>query len=310
MRRVRSDAPDSGNAKLYRKAIMIAIIGNIFLTVIKVLLAWYTGSSAVFSDAANSLTDILYSFMMGLGLYLAQRPADETHPQGHKLFEPLVGLFIAVAIGAAGVVAVWQSIQHFLGRGEQVALGWPTVVLVIAGLTKYIMYRMVSQVAEKVHSPAIEATARDNLADILISSSALIGVWGSRFIHPYFDPIAGLFVAIWIFRTTAEIIRENFGYLTGKGAPLELTEEIRKTACSISEVDNVNQIVAEYIGPQLRVDMHINVDGDISLERAHDIGEEVREEVEKIKEVELVFVHIEPTEHGEASVCKDRNRKK
>lgn len=307
MQRIRSDSSDTKNKKLFRKAILIAILGNIFLTGIKLLLAWYSGSSAVFSDAANSLADILYSLMMGLGLYLAQRPADETHPQGHKLFEPLVALFIAFAIGSAGVAAVWQSIQQFQGNGKLIPLGWPSIVLLVAIVTKIVMFKMVNQIAKTVHSPAIKASARDNLVDIITSASALVGIWGSRFLHPYLDPIAGLFVAAWIFRTTIEIIWENIGYLTGRGASIELTEEIRKIACSVSEVINVNQIVAEYIGPQLRVDMHINVNAKISLERAHDIGEEVREKVENLKEVELVFVHIEPAEEGKVSVCQEKH---
>lgn len=297
MRRVRADAPDLRRNKLYKKAILIAIGGNLLLTLIKGILAWLSGSSAVFSDAANSLSDTLYSIIMGIGLYVSQRPADETHPQGHSQFEPLVSLFIAAAMGVAGFAATWQSIQHFMGDKEPIALGWPTVVLLIAILVKYFMFYLVSRIGKEVHSPAIKASARDNLVDIITSSSALIGVWGARFIHPYFDPIAGLFVALWIFKATAEIFWENIGYLTGRGANIELTHEIAEAAQSIVEVEDVHRIVAEYIGPQLRVDMHINVDGGITLDRAHDIGEEVREAVEEIPQIDLVFVHIEPLGH-------------
>ncbi len=299
MKRVRSEELDSRRSQLYKKAILIAIGGNFLLTVIKGVLAWVSGSSAIFSDAANSLSDALYSIIMGLGLYVSQRPADETHPQGHGQFEPLVSLFIATAMGTAGIAAMWQSIQHFLGKAGAIALGWPTIVLTIAVLVKYIMYYLVTKIGEKVHSPAIRASARDNLVDIITSSLALIGVWGSHFIHPYFDPIAGLFVALWIFKATAEIIRENVGYLTGRGATLELTHKIADAASSVSEVENVHRILAEYIGPQLRVDMHIDVNGSITLDRAHDIGEQVRDVVEDLAEVDLVFVHIEPLGHEE-----------
>ena len=132
------------------------------------------------------------------------------------------------------------------------------------------------------------------MVDVLSSTAALIGVWGARFIHPVFDPIAGLFVAVWIFRATGEILWENFGYLTGRGASEELTEQIVKIASRISGVQNVHHVIAEYIGPQLRVDMHIDVDGDIKLKNAHVIDEEIREKVEAMTEVDLVFVHIDP----------------
>jgi cation diffusion facilitator family transporter len=295
--RVRTNVADSKRSKLFIKAIIITTGGNFLLAVIKGILAWISGSSAVFSDAANSLSDALYSIIMGLGLYVSQRPADETHPQGHSQFEPLVSLFIAAAMASAGIAAVWQSIQNFLGQAEPRALGWTSFVMVIAIVVKYIMYYLVSRVGKKVYSPAIQASARDNLVDIITSTSALLGVWGARFIHPYLDPLAGFFVALWIFKATWEIVWENVGYLIGRGADLELTEKIAEAAFSVTEVADVHRIVAEYVGPQLRVDMHINVDGDITLSKAHQIGEDVRNVVEGLEEVDLVYVHIEPIGH-------------
>jgi cation diffusion facilitator family transporter len=295
--RVRADVSDSKRSKLYIKAIIVAIGGNLLLAVIKGTLAWVSGSSAVFSDAANSLSDALYSIIMGIGLYVSQRPADETHPQGHSQFEPLVSLFIAAAMASAGIAAVWQSIQNFIGGAEPTALGWTTFVMVIAIVVKYVMYYLVSRIGERVYSPAIQASARDNLVDIITSTSALLGVWGSHFIHPYFDPLAGLFVALWIFKATGEIVWENVGYLIGRGADLELTKKIAEAAFSVSDVADVHRIVAEYVGPQLRVDMHINVNGDITLSKAHQIGEDVRNAVEGLVEVDLVYVHIEPIGH-------------
>jgi len=297
LKRVRTDVSDSENWKLYIKAIIFSIGGNLLLTVIKGILAWISGSSAVFSDAANSLSDTLYSIIMGIGLYFSQRPADETHPQGHKQFEPLVSLFIAAVMASAGIAAVWRSIQSFTGETGPKALEWTTFVMVVAIVVKYIMYYLVSRIGEKVYSPAIQASARDNLVDIISSSSALLGVWGSRLIHPYFDPLAGLFVALWIFKATWEIVWENVRYLTGRGADLELTEKIVESAFSVPDVSDVHRVVAEYVGPQLRVDMHINVDGAFSLDRAHEIGEDVKKVVEGLDEVDLVYVHIEPIGH-------------
>jgi cation diffusion facilitator family transporter len=281
---------------LYRRAVFIAIGGNVLLAIAKGFLAWFSGSSAVFSDAANSLSDTLYSLLMGGGLYLAQRPADESHPQGHGRFEPLVSLFIAAAMGAAGITAVWQSIERFLEGGEAVGPGWPAVVLVGSMFVKVGMYVLVRRVGEEAESPAIQASARDNLGDILTSAAALMGVWVARAIDPVFDPLAGLVVGLWIFRATWEIVGENLGYLTGRGASAELSEWIAEVALGVAGVEGVHRVIAEYVGPQLRVDMHLNVNGETSLERAHAIGEAVREEVERLSAVDLVFVHVEPTD--------------
>ncbi len=294
IKHIRTDAPDPARQALYRRAIGIAIGGNAILAILKGALAWVSGSSAVFSDAANSLSDMLYSLLMGLGLYLSQQPPDESHPQGHSRFEPLVCLFIALAMFSAGVTALWQSIQRFLGDAISIDPFWPTIVLSISALAKVVMYVLVKNIGEKSNSPAIRAAARDNLADILTSLAALFGVWGSRYLWPALDALAGVLVALWIFRATWDILGENLGYLTGRGAPKELTLKIALIASDVQGVINAHRVVADYVGPQLRVDMHIDVDPHITLEQAHDIAENVRERIEQMTEVDMVFVHVEP----------------
>lgn len=296
MRRVREEAPDPQRQRLYRQAILIAIGGNVLLAVAKGLLAWFTGSSAVFSDAANSLSDTFYSLLMGIGLYVAQQPADKGHPQGHGRFEPLVSLFIAGAMGLAGATAVWQSVQRFLEGGDAVAAGWPTMVLAGSMAVKVGMYVSVRRVGEAADSPAIRASARDNLSDVLTSAAALLGVWAARAIDPIFDPIAGLLVGLWIFRALWDIAQENLGYLTGRGAPDELIDRIAQVAREVDGVGDVHRVIAEYVGPALRVDMHVNVNGGMTLERAHEIGDAVSDAVEALDGVDLAFVHVEPTE--------------
>jgi cation diffusion facilitator family transporter len=261
--------------------------------------AWLSASSAVLSDAANSMSDTLYSLMMAFGLHLAQRPADETHPQGHSRFEPLVSLFIAGAMAITAGTALWQSIQRFAAGPRAIQPGWPTAALVASVLAKVAMYVLVRRVGREAHSPAIAASARDNLADSLSSLAALIGVLGSRWIHPVFDPLAGSVVAVWILYTAWEILRENLGYLTGRGPPEGLAQRIAAVASHIPGVGNVHQVISEYVGPQLRVDMHIDVDGSLPLARAHAIAEEVQEAIEALPEVGLVFVHVEPMQTPE-----------
>ncbi len=296
VRRVRTELPDSRRQQLYMKAVMIALGGNLLLAVSKALLAWISGSSAVFSDAANSVSDTFYSILMGVGLYLSQRPADESHPQGHSRFEPFVSLFIAIGMGTAGTFAIWQSIQRFLGKSMAIETGWPTVVLMGAALVKVGMYRNVRKIGEETNSPAIRASANDNLSDVLTSIAALAGVWGSRYVNPVLDQVAGLVVGLWIFRATWKILAENFGYMAGRGASPELIHKIVETASRVSGVLNVHQVVSDYVGPQLRVDMHVDVDAAISLKRAHSIAEEIKKNVEALPEVDLVFVHLEPKE--------------
>ncbi len=294
VKRVRGEQSDPRQKALYWRAIQISIAGNVLLAVSKGIIAWLSDSSAVFSDAANSFSDTLYTVLMGIGLYLAQQPADESHPQGHSRFEPLVSLLIALAMGAAGLTALREGFQRFASGVTPVDLGWPTAALLGSAGIKVAMYLAVERIGRTVHSPALQASARDNLSDVLTSTAALMGVWGSRWMHPLLDPVAGVAVSLWIFRSAWEILSENLGYLTGRGASSELVDQVISTAMDMPGVEGVHQVIADHVGPQVRVDMHVDVDGNLSLFQAHRIAEQVRTRIETLQAVDLAFIHIEP----------------
>jgi cation diffusion facilitator family transporter len=294
LKSVRHEPPDRLRQRLYRRAILIALVGNVLLTVAKGVVAWISGSSALLSDAANSLSDTLYSLLMAAGLYVAQRPADKSHPQGHSRFEPLVSLLISIAMAAAGVTAIREGVRRFLTGAVAIAPGWPSVVLLFSASVKVVMYVLVKDVGQQAGSPAIRASARDNLADVLTSLAALLGVLGSRLVDPLLDPAAGVLVALWIFRAMWEILHENLGYLTGRGAPPEVTADIVEAASSVPGVVDVHQVIADHVGPSLRVDMHVDVDGEMTLREAHAIADQVKAKVEALPAVGQAFVHVEP----------------
>lgn len=297
VKRVRHELPDRQRRSLYRRAIYIAVVGNGLLVAAKGVVAWSSGSSAVLSDAANSLSDVFYSLLMSVGLYVAQQPADETHPQGHSRFEPLVGLLIALGMGVAGFTAAREGVQRFRSGGSAVALQWPTIVLLSSALAKVAMYKLVIDLGRRASSPAIRASARDNLADVLASVAAWLGVLGSNIVHPLLDPIVGVGVALWIFRAMWEILSENVGYLTGRSASPDVVSDIVSAASAVPGVVDVHQVIADYVGPELRVDMHIDVDGKTTLDEAHAIAEHVERQVEDLSAVDLAFVHVEPAHH-------------
>lgn len=301
LQHVRRESPDHLRQRLYRRAILIALGGNVLLAATKGAVAWFSGSSAVLSDAANSLSDTLYSLLMAGGLYMAHQPPDEGHPQGHSRFEPLVSLLIVAMMIVAGVTAAREGIQRFFSGARPIQPGWPLAALLGSAGVKVIMYVLVRDAAQEAQSPAIHASARDNLADVMASTAALLGVLGSRFVHPLLDPAAGVLVALWIFRTTWEILSENLGYLTGRGASSDTTERIIEVATSVPEVLGVHQVIADHVGPQLRVDMHIDVDGEMPLRDAHAIADEVQAKVEALDHVDLAFVHLEPAEQERLS---------
>lgn len=294
MRWVRDYHPQADQNKLYRQALIITLIGNLFLATIKGIVAYISQSAAIFSDAANSISDVVYSLLMVLGLWVAMQPPDLSHPQGHSRFEPLVGMLVTFSMAFAGFTAANNSIQRYLEGGEIVKWGLPTIVLLASAALKAGMFVAISRIARKLTSPTLRTTAKDNLSDVLTSLAAFIGVIGSNFIHPLADPIAGFVVALWIFRQVFMAGKENLGFLTGKGASKEEVEEFIKVVEKVPGVLRVHHIMTDYVGPRLMIDLHINVDGTKTLNEVHEISDQVIKCLEQFPGVDRAYVHIEP----------------
>ncbi len=294
MRWVRNHTPQPEDNRLFKTALAITITGNVILAVSKGLAAYYSGSVALYSDAANSISDVFYSIMLVLGLWMAMQPPDLGHPQGHSRFEPVVGLFVSFSMAFAGYEAARASITRFLEGGLAVEPGLPTLVLIFAAAVKVGMFYAIRRIAQKVHSPTLKTTAQDNLNDVFTSSAAFVGAVGSSLIHPLTDPIAGVLVALWIFRSAFRAAKEHFNFLTGGGASEELRLKITEEAQSVPGVLGVHHLMADYSGPRLVVDLHINVKSDTPLSETHEITDQVIAKLEAFPEIDRAYVHVEP----------------
>lgn len=294
MRWIREVTPQPGVAGLYRRALIITVTGNVVLAVSKGIVAYLSHSVALYADAANSVSDVIYSLLMVFGLLLAQRPPDLSHPQGHSRFEPLVGLMVTLSMTFAGYEAARTAIQRFIEGGLAVEPGWPTVVLIFSAAVKLGMFWVIRRIAVELGSPTLATTAKDNLSDVLTSTAAFVGALGSKLIHPLMDPIGGILVALWIFRAAFSAARENLNFLTGAGASEELRHQLVEIAEAVPGVQRVHHTMTEYVGPRLVVDLHINVNGEMSLNEAHAIADEIIARLEKLPEVDRAYVHIEP----------------
>jgi cation diffusion facilitator family transporter len=294
MRWVRNYEAQPKQSSLYRQALIITLGGNILLASTKGLVAYISGSVALYSDAANSISDVVYSLLIILGLWMAQRPPDLSHPQGHSRFEPLVALIVTASMAFAGFEAARASIQRFLIGGIAIEPGLPTLVLLFSAAIKAAMFLRIRYIGNLLSSPTLATASRDNLSDVLTSIAAFIGAVGSKYIHPLADPIGGMLVALWIFRAVFNAARENLGFLTGAGADQELREKMAAVAAEVPGVLRVHHLMSEYAGPRLVVDLHINVNGSITLDQAHLISDEIIERLENLPEVDRAYVHIEP----------------
>jgi len=295
MQLVRDYKPNPEQERNYRVALFITMGGNLALAVAKGVVAFISGSAALYADAANSVSDVVYSVFMVLGLWAALRPPDLSHPQGHSRYEPLVGLAVTASMALAGFEAARNAISRYTsGSLTPITLDLPVIILLASALVKVGMYYSIHRISRRILSPTLATTARDNLSDVLTSLAAFVGILGSNFIHPLADPVAGLLVALWIFRNAFIAGRENLGFLTGRGAGREEVEAFIAAAESVPGVIKVHHIMTDYVGPRLMVDLHINVDGSKTLNESHSISDKVIQVLESFPNVDRAYVHVEP----------------
>jgi len=283
-----------------RRVGLVLLAANIALVVAKGVVYYQSGSLAVGSEAANSLADAGYSLIIVAGLYLTTRPPDFEHPHGHERIEPFVSLFVALGIFTAGALVLWQAGSALWSGEIAVARGPAAVgVLVVGGVVKYGLYRYCLEVGNRHNSPALRATAIDNRNDILAAVAAIGGVVGAVAGFPVLDPLAAGIVALFIIYTGVEVVQDNVGYLVGAAPPEELRREILERALAHPDVEGAHDVVAHYVGPEIDVSLHIEVEGNRTLLEAHDIETAVMESIEELPEVDDVFVHVDPREAGE-----------
>jgi cation diffusion facilitator family transporter len=283
-----------------RRIGLVVLAVNVGLFAAKAVVWRATGSLAVGSEAANSLADAAYSAIVLAGLYLTTQPPDPDHPHGHERIEPFVALGVALGIFLAGGAVAYNAATTLLSGDVTVARGPVAAAVLAAGAAvKFGLYRTVLRVAEEQESPALRATALDNRNDILAAGAALFGVLGAQAGVPLLDPIAALVVSGAIVYTGIEVVRDNLAYLVGGAPPEELRAAILRRALAHPDVEGAHDVVAHYVGPEIDVSLHIEIEGTKSLAEAHAIETAVVDSIRALPEVDDVFVHVDPKELGE-----------
>lgn len=283
-----------------RRVGLVILGANLALVVAKGVVFLESGSLAVGSEAVNSLTDVAYSIVIVAGLYMTTKPPDFEHPHGHERIEPFVSLFVALGIFAAGGIVIWQASAALYTGEFEIAKGPAAVaVLAAAAVVKFGLYRYCLRIADTYNSPALHATAIDNRNDILAASAALLGVLGAAAGAPMMDPLAAIVVGIFILYSGVEVVQDNVDYLVGAAPPDDLRREILERALAHPEVEGAHDVVAHYVGPEIDVSLHVEVEGNRTLLEAHQIETEVMESIRELPQIDDVFVHVDPREAGE-----------
>jgi cation diffusion facilitator family transporter len=289
--------------ELIRKVTWIGIAVNIALAVFKLAAGIFGDSQAVIADGIESLLDVFTVIMVYAGSRFWLRPADESHPFGHGRMETLAAAIIGVSLVGAAVAIGWESIAT-LHEQHAEPPGWIAAIAALASVIgKEILFRWTQAIGLRIKSVAVVATAWHYRSDAFSSVPVVIAVAGAILLPSwtFLDHLGAVVVSMFILHAAFKISWPNLKQLIDVGAPAEMRRRIRDIACANRSVIQVHDIRTRYIGTSIQVDLHLIVDGGLTVHQGHEISKDVEARlVRDIEEVVDVVVHVEPPEEAVA----------
>ncbi len=278
----------------------LAILGMIVsgtLAVLKLCFGLSGHSTAVVADGFESASDVFASGFVLLGLTLASKPADAEHPYGHGRAEILTGLLIGLGLSAGGALVCYGSLERLAHPHEPLALWviWPVVASLVA---KSILATFKFRYGRRMHSDALTADAWNDAMDTLSAAAALVAV-GLALLDPgrfhNADRYGGAAVGLIVIAVGVRVARETALQLMDTMPDEELMRQIRAAAAGVPGALGVEKCFARKTGLRYHVDLHLEVDPNLTVRQSHEIAHEVRLRiVESLDWVADVLVHVEP----------------
>ncbi|MDR4508320.1 MAG: cation diffusion facilitator family transporter [Candidatus Brocadiaceae bacterium] len=287
------------------KAAILGIMVNTGLAIIKIITGFTGHSYALIADGIESTADVISSVIVWSGLRISAAPPDPKHPYGHGKAESIAGLFVSMLLFGAALFIIIHSIKDILVPHK--APEWYTlIVLMFVIITKEILFRFVISIGDAIDSTALRGDAWHHRADALTSAAALIGIsialiGGEGYESA--DSWAALFACVIITFNGIKIFRTALDEVMDATVPQMTKDETVRIAKQVEGVLSIGKCRIRKSGITLLVDIHVQVEGKMSVKESHAIAHLVKDEL--IKEnlnISDVVVHIEPYHPGEAHV--------
>ena len=284
----------SDKFKKIKNVLWIILFANVLVALLKIVIGSKIQSSSMTADGFHSLTDGTSNIIGIIGIGLAVKPKDEDHPYGHKKFETLAGLGIAMMLFFVSATIIKEAFTKFFNPTTPNISAESIIVLVVTLIINIFVTNYESRVGKDLNSDILTADAAHTRSDVFVS----IGVLGTLIalklgLPPIIDPIISLVIAGLIIHTGYEIFKDTASILVDKyvldnNAALELLK-------AFPEVKNVHRIRSRGREDDMFVDLHIMVDGGFTVNEAHALSHNIEENIKKtINENAEVIIHIEP----------------
>jgi cation diffusion facilitator family transporter len=266
------------------------------LIVFKVIVGWLTGSISIFAQAADSLLDLFAGIITFSAIRIAAKPADAEHPYGHGKAEDIAGVGQGILIFVAGGLIIYSAVGRII-EGSVIELAEVGMaVMAVSIVISIFLSRHLLRVARRTGSVALEANARNIATDVYSASAVLLGLAIVRFTGlNIIDPILAIGVAIYILKVAVDTIRKPISGLLDEKLPPSQQAVIEDCLRKHSrEVSGYHALRTRRAGSQSYIDLHLVMAGDTSLERAHQICDQIENEIESRLHEASVTIHCEP----------------
>lgn len=281
------------------------VLVNSSLTAVKFIIGYACASQAMLADAAHSAADLVTDFIVLAGLRVSARPADRSHPYGHRRVNTLAGMFIGAMLLAAAFWIAYQAVdaihgflhQHQRPRLEAILPFWVALASVPM---KELLFRITRSVGRRTGNVAVVANAWHSRADALVSLGAAAGLLGVVLggeQWAFLDPLTAVVLSVFLGVTAWKLMAAAADELIDRAPDTKLLAEIEKVVAGTEGVEGFHAFRARQLGGAIEMDIHIQVDPNLSVHDGHEIATLVRRRIQDAhSDVQRVIVHVEPFE--------------
>jgi cation diffusion facilitator family transporter len=275
---------------------------NALLLVFKFVAGIMGHSAAMVADAVHSLSDFVTDVIVLVFVHISGKPKDKSHDYGHGKYETLAMTLIGLALLVVAIGIVYEGLVKITAWAGGEQLETPGMLAFWAALLsiaiKEAIFRYSIAKARQLSSQAVEANAWHHRSDALSSIGTALGIGGAIFLGQRWavlDPLASVIVGLFIMKVSIELLRNGFGDLMEQSLPDDVEQEILRLAASVPGVVEPHDLRTRRIGSHYAIELHILMDGDISLSETHEKASEVEELLRQHYGAEThVAVHVEP----------------
>lgn len=276
----------------------VGVGGNVALSAIKLIAGIMGNSTAMISDAIHSLSDVFATAIAFIGVRLAERDADATHPYGHERFECVASLMLGLILAGTGLAIGYSSIETIATRSYASASA-PTIVALAAAVLSIVvkegMFWYTRHWARVLNSSAFMADAWHHRSDAISSIGALLGIGASMLGFAAGDAIASLAICVIILKVAYDVMKDALNNMTDTPCDDEFERKIGNCIEGVPGVVRIDALRTRKFGNRVYVDAEIAVDGQLKLIEAHEIAEAAHDAVEaNFEEVKHIMIHENP----------------